>query len=75
MKRRFRPCDRCGRRARSLARMHDWNVIVEFGSVTGLLCPDCQTAEENLEAEVNHATLDYTVIGGRLAGRPKGVGR
>ena len=55
--------------------MHDWNVIVEFGIVTGLLCPDCQTAEENLEAEVNHATFDYTVIGGRLAGRPKGVGR
>lgn len=74
MARRYRPCDRCGRRARSLAGMSDWNIVVEFGLITGLLCDRCQTPEEFTEAEVNHATLDYTVIGGRLAGRPKGAG-
>ncbi|GJO37416.1 hypothetical protein NJB1604_02180 [Mycobacterium marinum] len=73
MARRSRPCDRCGRRARSLAAMSDWNVVVERGYVTGLLCPNCQTPQENAEAAVNEATLDYTVIDGRLAGRPKGI--
>lgn len=72
MARRFRPCDRCGRRARSLNAMSNWNVVVERGYVTGLLCPACQTPEENVEAAINEATLDYTLIGGRLAGRPKG---
>lgn len=70
---RLRPCDRCGRRGRSLAAMADWNVIVEYGLITGLLCPACQTPEENVEAAVNEATLDYTMIGDRLAGRPKGL--
>lgn len=70
---RFRPCDRCGRRARSLAAMENWNVIAEFGLITGLLCDRCQTPEEYAEAEIRAATLDYAVIGGRLAGRPTGV--
>lgn len=70
---RFRPCDRCGRRARSLAAMGDWNVVVVFGLITGLLCDRCQTPEEFTAAEIRAATLDYTVINGRLAGRPKGA--
>ncbi|MDC8973986.1 hypothetical protein [Mycobacterium marinum] len=53
--------------------MDGWNVVVERGYVTGLLCPNCQTPQENAEAAVNEATLDYTVIDGRLAGRPKGI--
>lgn len=55
--------------------MRDWNVVVELGVITGLLCTDCQTVEENAEAAVNEATLDYAVIDGRLAGRPKGFAR
>jgi hypothetical protein len=70
----FKPCDRCGRRGRSLGAMAEWNVVVERGVVTGLICDRCQTSEEFTEAETNHATLDYKVIDGRLAGRLKGVG-
>jgi transcription elongation factor Elf1 len=72
---RLRPCSRCGHQARSLAAMADWNVIGERGYIIGLICGDCQTAEENAEAAIHEATLDYTVINGRLAGRPKGMGR
>lgn len=70
-KRRFKPCSRCGRRLRSVSSAHDWNVILESGRIIGLICPDCQTAEENAEAAVNEATLDYGVRGGRIIGRPK----
>ena len=69
---RFKPCDRCGRRARSLHAMAEWNVVVERGVVTGLLCDRCQTVEESVEADVNHALTDYGVDAyGRLVGRPK----
>jgi hypothetical protein len=54
--------------------MSEWNVVVEHGVVTSLLCNRCQTPEEFAEAEINAATLDYKVIGGRLAGRIKGGG-
>jgi hypothetical protein len=38
----------------------------------GCLCPDCQTPEENAEAAINEATLEYGVsVDGRLLGRPK----
>ncbi|MFF7415705.1 hypothetical protein [Streptomyces lydicus] len=30
-----------------------------MGVLRGLLCPECQTPEENAEAEVKEATLDY----------------
>jgi hypothetical protein len=69
---RFKPCDRCSRRARSLLAMAEWNVVVEHGVVIGLLCDRCQTPEESIEADVNHALLDYNVDRlGRLVGRPK----
>jgi hypothetical protein len=52
--------------------MAEWNVVVEGGVVIGLLCDRCQTAEESVEADVNHAMLDYNVDAfGRLVGRPK----
>ncbi len=35
------------------------NVVYEKGHLVGRLCPDCQTPEENAEAEINKATLDY----------------
>lgn len=49
-------CDRCRRRYRGHG---EWNVIGRQGAIVGLLCPSCQTPEENAEAEINAATLDY----------------
>lgn len=70
---RFKPCTRCGRRARSLNAMAEWNIVVERGVITALICDTCQTPPESIEAAVNHAMLDYDVDqAGRLTGRPKG---
>lgn len=41
------------------------------GVIVGLICDRCQTADEYVQAEIHSATLDYKVIGGLLAGRPK----
>jgi hypothetical protein len=73
VKGRFRACDRCGRRLRNPGPDCEWNVIVELGVITGLICPNCQTPAENAEAAIHEATLDYAVIDGRLAGRHKGA--
>lgn len=62
-------CSRCGRRQR---RLDGWNFTVENGAIVGHLCPDCQTPEENAEAEINEATLIYgTNQYGKLAMWPK----
>ncbi|MEU5014325.1 hypothetical protein AB0G35_29365 [Streptomyces sp. NPDC021749] len=37
-----------------------WNVVFDAGYAVENVCPDCQTAEENAEAEVHEATLDYS---------------
>lgn len=71
----YRRCDRCGRRLRNPGPDCRWNAVVKRGVITGLLCLDCQTPGGNAEAEINHALLDYVIIDGRLAGRPKGGGR
>lgn len=66
-------CSRCRRRYRGHG---DWNVVVSAGVVTGYLCPGCQTPEENAEATIHEATLDYGITqDGLLIGRPKGAGR
>ncbi|KFI55256.1 hypothetical protein [Bifidobacterium callitrichos] len=53
-------CSRCRRRFReNAADAAQWNVVFKAGRVTGYLCPDCQSDEERLEAQVNEATLDY----------------
>ncbi|RPA64895.1 hypothetical protein EF294_07375 [Gordonia oryzae] len=65
-------CSRCRRRLRNPATDTAWNVTVERGQIVGHLCPDCQTPEENAEAEINLATLEYgydPAIG--LLGRPR----
>ena len=62
-------CNRCKRRMRN---PDDWTVLVSRGVITGHLCPNCQTPEENAEAVLNEATLEYGVrVDGRLVGRPK----
>jgi hypothetical protein len=51
-------CQRC----RSPYRGHgDWNVHMRAGEPQYLLCPTCQTPEENAEAAINEATLQYSV--------------
>ncbi|MFF9899128.1 hypothetical protein [Streptomyces longispororuber] len=39
--------------------------------LVGLLCPECQTPEENAEAEVEAAALDYANTAPDADGRPK----
>lgn len=53
-------CDRCHRRFRERAADASmWNVIFEDGRPVCLVCPDCQTDAESLEARVNEAMIDY----------------
>ena len=52
-----------------------WNAVFDRGALVGGLCPDCQTPEEDLEAQANEATIDYEVVGGYVCGFPKGGSR
>jgi hypothetical protein len=75
-------CTRCRKVCREL---YGWNSTVEAGVVVGFLCPTCQTPEENAEAEIHEATLEYardprsaglSVVRGRTrAPRPGPIGR
>jgi hypothetical protein len=66
-------CARCRRRWRGQG---DWNGTFSVGVMVGVLCPGCQTPEENTEAEVNQATMVYgKTSDGRFAAIPKGVGQ
>ncbi|RFA15853.1 hypothetical protein B7R22_05450 [Subtercola boreus] len=49
-------CSRCGRTGRDRG---NWNFEMHQGVPVAIICPACQTAEENAEAEINEATLDY----------------
>jgi hypothetical protein len=66
-------CGRCDRQFDpSDADAGQWNAVLSRGVATGALCPDCQSPEENAEAEVNAATLRYGQDGlGRVRGWPK----
>lgn len=66
---RVQRCHRCGRRYRGSG---NWNVEMKDGRPQFLLCPSCQTPEENAEAEINEATLRYGVdVFGRGIAVPK----
>lgn len=52
-------CARCGK-VEFAGNADRWNVVFNMGRVAGFLCPDCQTAEEDIEAQVNEATTDYS---------------
>ena len=41
----------------------DWNGQFKSGQVVAILCPACQTPEQNAEAEINAATIDYKTDG------------
>jgi len=68
-------CSRCGRRPGNPADRSGWNTVWRNGVVTGFLCPDCQTPEENTEAVINEATVDYASMHrdneGRIWVRPR----
>ena len=64
-----RSCARCDKRFRGRG---PWNVTLAAGRIAEYLCPECQTPEENAEAEINLATLNYATDAlGRIVGRPK----
>ena len=66
------PVIRCGRCNRRYRGQDDWNVIGDKGLIVGYLCPDCQTPDENAEAEFNAATLNYSRDSqGRVVARVK----
>jgi hypothetical protein len=66
-------CSRCKRRASQQQASADlWNMTFKQGVCVGHLCPNCQTPEENAEAEINAATTRYGVDAfGRMLGSPK----
>lgn len=70
-------CGRCTRRLRGNA--DAWNGVFRAGTLVDVICPTCQTADENAEAAINDATLDYgiTIQDGKLmhAAAPKGGAR
>lgn len=62
-------CDRCSRIYAIISAEDDslivasdgeWNVEFSKGRIVGLICPACQTPEENAEAEIRYATTDYS---------------
>jgi hypothetical protein len=68
-------CIRCKRiEAANGPEAGGWNIVYEGGRPTGVICPNCQTPEESMEAEVNAATLDYGADErGHLTASPKGA--
>ena len=55
-KREVLTCDRCGRPNNDVEG-EEWNMVIEGGFVVGLVCPDCQTPQENAEAVINESAL------------------
>jgi hypothetical protein len=74
MSTKIKRCTRCNRRLRSGA---DWAVSIDsvddrgYGVVTEVYCPDCTTAEEHIQREINDSTVDYIWSGDRVAMYPK----
>jgi len=51
-------CSRCGRKYKGRG---NWNYVFRGGARVGVHCPDCQTPEENAQAAINEATLEYAM--------------
>lgn len=69
-------CTKCGRTLDPLDRADaiGWNVEMKRGVPQWYICPNCQTPEQNAEAEVHAATLEYgRDTFGRIVGRVKGT--
>lgn len=52
-------CVRCGK-SEFVGNAGLWNVVYDAGVATCFICPDCQTQDEFLEAEVNDSLTDYS---------------
>ena len=52
-------CGRCGK-TEYVGNAEGWNTVFDKGVITGHLCPNCQTTEEDIEAQVNEALIDYS---------------
>lgn len=63
-------CVKCGKKNRGRG---DWNVEIKNGVAQWIICPSCQSPEQNAEAAINEATTDYTGPNafGLFTGRPK----
>jgi hypothetical protein len=63
----------CGRRFRERAFDAEyWNVELHAGIITRVLCPDCQSPMQDMEAKVNQAMLSYSRdASGRIIGQTK----
>lgn len=72
MKQHHPRCGRCGKHASDTS---GWSAAVAMGAIVSILCGSCQTRDEQAEAAVNSATLDFALINGRIASRPKGPAR
>ncbi len=60
-------CSRCGRSGTDRG---DWNGNFKAGRLVTVTCPACQNPDENAEAAVNEATIEYgTNAFGQLTGR------
>ncbi|AOT57753.1 MULTISPECIES: hypothetical protein [Streptomyces] len=70
-----RPPGHCTRCTRACWKDADdsarWNIEFSQGRPVGYLYPKCQTPEENAEAEVKAATLDYANTVPDVDGRQK----
>ena len=53
-------CMRCGRAYKDATDIELWNMDCWHGYLMGVICPDCQTDSEDMEAQVNEATFDYS---------------
>lgn len=51
-------CSRYGQRHKGRG---GWNYVFRGGARVCVYCPDCQTPEENAEAAINEATLEYAM--------------
>lgn len=65
-------CGQCGAVA-SLTDLEGWNAEFKAGRAVAIICPACQTPEQDLEAAVNEAMLDYSSRDGLIVGTPKGA--
>jgi hypothetical protein len=59
-------CSRCRRRCRNVDN-NAWNVEWIASYAVGSICPECQTPEEDLEAQVSEAIDDYSTWRGERA--------
>jgi hypothetical protein len=65
-----RACTRCNHTGKDKG---NWNGNLRQGVLIEIICPRCQSAQENAEAEINESTLIYRGLDafGRVIASPK----